>query len=591
MNSHLKNCLFVAFALVALIACVALISGNARADTHVWDGEGANNLGTTAGNWYIAGGADDVAPVATDAIIFNSTSSKNCTLDNAVTFSSFTIDASYAGIVTTADAINVGVDGGITIGAGKTINIGGSGGILQQRYFGGTWIVNGGTIGGTGTLKCIFYDTDITASLGIVNAPVIIDLLNSAPSSRTLTLSANAAFGSSFLIDSAHATNTMTLNQNGYSLSATTITASTRGIISSSVAGARIIDTGALTVSANGRLDATNIAYITCGGTWDSSAGYFWPGVHQVNMTNVGNIKLATTQFFYDLRGNTGYIYTLTANCTVQHQLNLIGAFYGTPYILKINGSYAVPFVGNGSSLPIINITSTAAAYTIYTNYNWAGTVQMQKNCTVKLSNGGQLQTTQGASPKWYNLTVKAWAGPSNFKWWAGSTNAAANLTFIASGLLASTTYEIMLDGTLSGYVTSNGAGVATFYHASWSHHLLLVDQTPTITTLPVTVDTMGGVYRYDANASEAVTWAITCSDPDIDIDANGVVSGYLSNDSQITVTITATDVSGGVATQSYTIFVHGPMADLGPIMITIIPLIALIVIISMGVSSIKRKR
>jgi hypothetical protein len=113
----------------------------------------------------------------------------------------------------------------------------------------------------------------------------------------------------------------------------------------------------------------------------------------------------------------------------------------------------------------------------------------------------------------------------------------------------------------------------------------------PTITTTPVTVDTMAGIYRYDANASEAVTWTITCSDPDIDIDANGVVSGYLSDDSARTVSIRATDASGGVVWQNYTITVHGPMTDLAPVMVAIIPVIALVVIVSVGISSIKRKR
>lgn len=478
-------------------------------------------------------------------------------------------------------------------GASVTIN---SGAFLWVYGASASTFRNEGTISGLGTLQIdVRLQNVIITKLGVVSCPVNMNGRSDADTSHTITMS-NDEIGltGALTISSNHASYTCTVNMNGKSIAMPSLAVSARGIISSSVSGARIIDSGALTVSANGKLDCTNIRWVTCGTNWDSLAGTYLPGTGQVNMTATGSTKLAAGQYFYDLWAcNGGSTRTLLSSVVVQHRKIVDGTLTQGIYSVTINGTSTTPFTGNGTWSGAINITSTGASYTIWTNVAWTGTIQMQKNCTI-IYTGGQLVCTQAlpsSSQKWYNVTMKAWAGPSNFQWYAGSTNAAANLTFTASGLLASTTYEILLDGTLSSYVTSNGAGVASFYHASWSHHLLLMDQTPTFTSSPVTVDSMLGTYRYDANASEAVTWAITCSDPDIDIDANGVVSGYLSTDSAITISIRATDASGGVAYQNYTITVHGPMTDLAPMMVGIIPVIALIVIFGIGMNSIKRKR
>jgi hypothetical protein len=142
--------------------------------------------------------------------------------------------------------------------------------------------------------------------------------------------------------------------------------------------------------------------------------------------------------------------------------------------------------------------------------------------------------------------------------------------------------------------VGANTASIRFNNSNGWSYKnwtLTVANTAPSITTSPILVDFIFGNYRYDANATDPVTWTMTCSYADIDIDSNGVVSGYLANDEAITVHIVATDASGGVAYQNYTITVHGPMTDLAPMMVAIIPVIALVVIVSVGISSIKRKR
>jgi hypothetical protein len=139
--------------------------------------------------------------------------------------------------------------------------------------------------------------------------------------SMTMALSADAILASTF---STIGGGTKTLNLAGYDLSATSILLGANGIISSSVAGARIIDTGALTVSANGKLDCTNIAWVNVGGNWDSSAGTFLPGTKQVNMTSpYKSVKLGAAQTFYNLQLVNNV--NITGQSRVTHLIKYVG--------------------------------------------------------------------------------------------------------------------------------------------------------------------------------------------------------------------------------------------------------------------------
>jgi hypothetical protein len=102
------------------------------------------------------------------------------------------------------------------------------------------------------------------------------------------------------------------------------------------VAGSRIIDSGALTVSANGKLDCTNIAWVNVGGNWDSSAGKFVSPSGQVNMTgNYKSIKLGSVQGFYDLKLINGYFINVTATSKVNHTLFYSGCYLNESYDFK----------------------------------------------------------------------------------------------------------------------------------------------------------------------------------------------------------------------------------------------------------------
>lgn len=93
------------------------ITTQPRRPTYVWDGEGSDNLASTAANWYrVVEGVvtNDVAPTSEGHVIFDATSVKSCTwdLDAAdCTPYSITIATGYSGTVTQGD-VDIGIGDG-----------------------------------------------------------------------------------------------------------------------------------------------------------------------------------------------------------------------------------------------------------------------------------------------------------------------------------------------------------------------------------------------------------------------------------------------------------------------------------------------
>jgi len=214
-------------------------------------------------------------------------------------FHSLTINAAVTA-TTTFETINftTGTAGVFTIANGVAITV------KPLILFSWTTWTNAGSITriGDGTLNIVFYDADRTLALGIINCPLRIYALVSAESSLTLTLSASVVLGSTLLVNSDHATNTMTLDLSALNctLSATDITIGTRGII-------------------NGRGSV-----ITCNGTFDSSAGAFTQGTSTLIMGATGNLKCAADGA-YNLRVAEGVTTTLTAALNVYKDLRVVG--------------------------------------------------------------------------------------------------------------------------------------------------------------------------------------------------------------------------------------------------------------------------
>ncbi len=82
---------------IAALCALVVVSGQAIAATRTWDGGGATGNWSEAANW-----SDDVAPSPGDVAVFDGTSSKDATLDVAITIQVLRIGAGYAGTLTQA---------------------------------------------------------------------------------------------------------------------------------------------------------------------------------------------------------------------------------------------------------------------------------------------------------------------------------------------------------------------------------------------------------------------------------------------------------------------------------------------------------
>lgn len=313
---------------IIAFALIIVLSNNASADTHWWDGGGTDELWSTDANWNSTAG-NDIEPIAGDDLYYWDWD-KSCTWDVAVTVGNIAITANYTGTITQG-AVDFGYSdfsmaGGVwtgvqtqwqtcsgsiirtggtwsnavaklhMIGMGKTLSLA-SGTRLFSSWFSssttilvncgvatssgdeGTFIVDGtitvntgvvatweyagsytntGVIDGAGTFKLSLRNGVGISSfaLGVINCPITTQLATGTD--NTMILTASAVLGSTISIGSGNA-NIFTLDLNGKSLDAAgLITASTRGIIKSSVAGARI-DAGSIIVQTDGHIYGQNI--------------------------------------------------------------------------------------------------------------------------------------------------------------------------------------------------------------------------------------------------------------------------------------------------------------------------------------------
>jgi hypothetical protein len=237
-------------------------------------------------------------------------------------------DGGHASIVNNSGTVNVGV------GTWYCVN-----------SIGGDSFTNTGQINGTGTFRFMNYSNH-TISFGVINCPVSLELPGDASASWTLTLGARPSFGSTATVLSGHATRTLTADIAGYVLSASgLITISTRGIISSSVAGASINAPGGITGSGTGAaIDATNISNITTSAL--DVSGFTWtPGNCNIVLTggSPSTIKQTSGQTFYDVFavGPCAKLSALAITHLFAHDSPMSGAF--TTTITDPNLEYSGP--------------------------------------------------------------------------------------------------------------------------------------------------------------------------------------------------------------------------------------------------------
>ena len=287
---------------------------------NVTSGDVSISSGTTTGSasytWTCSGAFSDTGGTFTSDVfkLIMTGASKVMTNNNGnITFNSLQISNNISTVGSGAWRVRTGT---FTIDTNCTLSLG-IGTTFQQMYgYGaGNALSNSGIIGGLGTFKIsIRDDTPSTIAFGTINAPVLMNGAADMGGSRTLTLLASPTFGSTFTLQSDHASNTMTLDlsaSGNYPLTAYgAITVGTRGIL---------LGRGSL---------------IKCFESFDPHAGTWTPGTSQLVMTGTGTITLAANQTIYDLidRG----VITLGANATVSNMYAHVGAMKKGAYTLTL---------------------------------------------------------------------------------------------------------------------------------------------------------------------------------------------------------------------------------------------------------------
>jgi len=437
MRTSLKYLLGFALILCATIFIISFVSGGVSADTHTWDGGGANALASTKENWV----GDAAAPETDDDVLFNA-AALPCTWDIASTMGTYTITSGYSGTITQSN-INFGygdfsIAGGIWTGYSS-----------NTQTCSGSFVQTGGTV--SNTLNLIMSGTGKT--LTITGDPMIISLtiqgsITFTPDGQTDFRSITISEGASISISSGKTliwndySGTTSFSNLGTISGAGTLRVSDRGntitwssgIISSYVdivrdafsSGNAIIQlsadstitnrlqvfsehaTATVTLDLNGHpLSASSIIVSTratlsntgviktvtttevtiqalgtinsaninwvVGGNWDSSAGTWTPSDHMINMTGTSKTLKIGVSQTFWDLEISGRI-TILSTITVDDHLNISGHSTGIYWTYVIQGDNPNPLDIYGTAANAVVLDGTPDEFFIYCASNWINT-------------------------------------------------------------------------------------------------------------------------------------------------------------------------------------------------------------------------
>ena len=164
--------------------------------TRTWDNGGGTGIWNSATNW-----SDDTLPVAADDVVFDATSTANCSVDIAVpALTSLSVNAGYTGTIT-VNLTQTATWGTTTVAAG-TVNTNGNATIIGSFVqTGGTWTCGASTItdnggynrsGGTMNPNTGIWDFNGTGTIQGASVSATAEFgqvrLNSASSNVTLAV-------------------------------------------------------------------------------------------------------------------------------------------------------------------------------------------------------------------------------------------------------------------------------------------------------------------------------------------------------------------------------------------------------------------
>ncbi len=468
----------------------------------------------------------------------------------------------------------------LIVDSGKTLTVP-SGKLVRCYCYGAGGVQILGSIGGDGTVYLDFYTADLMLTINRITAPVQIFLTNGAAASHTLTMAADSTWGS-LTVKSNDPAKTMTLDTNGKSLGCTALTIGARGIVSSSVAGAEI-DADSILVQANGKLDATNIAYIDDAGNWDTSAGTWVPDDCQVNMTGASKtLKTGNGQAFYYLMIGSGASTTLLSNVIVMSHLNIEGSSNGVTFRYNVSGASETCFEANGTFSNKVYLNGSAEEHTVYIGIPMIGTVYFDNNLTF-ITASGNLSVQPDNE---VNITLKSWDGGRHL--FAGCTVEDANVVFVAYSLTGEKRFAIHIDSEITEYKESTTEGELEFEVTEWSDHEILLTEAPLILVEGVEL------YYYNGSIEEAIRYVLNCTSDQmvvwtLDTDAEFLswdgaaikgLPGYFDSGSYSVILTAENDNGTTLLIMTLTVLDH-PYGETTSLLLALMPIFVLMLIIS----------
>jgi hypothetical protein len=360
---------------------------------------------------------------------------------------------------------------------GKTLTF--TNGVVLQTHsgFSNSLLNSGNIVIASGKTMYINCHSDVTINFGAISGgTVYVGLYDGTSASRTFTLGSTLNINSILIVAGwpSGGSSILTFNLAGYSLSSTSLTVGTRGIVSSTVAGASVTATGAVTVSANGQLDATHIATINCGGNWNPSAGTWKPGSSRVTMTATGTSTMAAGQWFYDLYINNGVTRTLASATVVQHHKEIAGTLVQAGYNVIINGSYAIPLSINGTHNGNIYVNTSATNPVVYTQPSMGSYVLRAGDFVLRITGGYDIEVDGDAGI--LSIKVLQWSA-AGYQFKASSSVTTANYTFTCRTLVAKDWLDVYRDNIFLDTYYSVDGWIDVYENGTWSEHTYTISE------------------------------------------------------------------------------------------------------------------
>ena len=518
--------------------------------TRTWDNGGGDGLWSTAANW-----SSNTKPVAGDSVIFDGTSTANCTIDEAINVADFSVNAGYtysagvSGTITSNGALTHAITGNLNRSADGKIAFGAS-----------TWNIAGN------------YDSAITG-------PVNRDDFGGATVNLTGTskslgkLSCGGASRGTVNITGSYAQENGEIGGVDLHTSGTLSSASELNLTRNSVKRTDVYNTGtwsgAGTVILTGAtrfLQQDGLVSIAFGIIKPTSTTYLVPGTYSVGaVVNLYRQGAEAHQIFYWTSG-TYRLGSLTA---------VDDGFSGTD--ITYNNAAGATLTVDGFDL------NTALGGLLWVDGNGKGRINVAGSCTIN-SNGQQLDTigvstgtvTLGANLSALGIVQTGGTLAGNSKtvtlrdqdtWTGGSRTGVASKTWTVngslywSGITATAASAWTIAGILDPLYTFN-ADTCTIDHVTVTGAAMQASHSTNSGNNTGITFSNTSRQRIDILARKAVTLAAGAHTIEADCVVAGTLTAHLDGASQFTYTLTPAGTRFGV----WSHFDSGPAALLCPL-------------------------